>query len=160
MKAKCSVCKIEEELKEEQLKDLVCEVLKNPTPNRVDYTDILSIRRGRTCTEGKRHTFVVHEDFDKQIDQLFTTKADIEKIKLDLDQGEKALNAKKAELEKDRDEIVNKIIELTNKLEETPGNRDRLDNNMKQLGTVFELLTGTTNYDIWRKKEDAQKTGE
>ncbi len=99
-----------EELSEEDVKELTKMVLKYNVENAMpdDYTEVLSVIKGK-CADGKKHRYVYHEDFDKQVDEFLSSKAKIDTGKMELDKRNEEANNRRIELDKRKAEIEKEL---------------------------------------------------
>lgn len=149
MKIKCVKCKKEEDIGEEDVKLLAHVVKKyNLKPRPGDFTAVLSIIKGN-CSDDKKHSFIFHEDFDKEIADIIqeyknavtaniVRKENIEKTEnfiSDINKQIKSLQSNMIELEKKKAHITSEM-----------NAGDILIDNIKM---KFEKLTGDENVDIW-----------
>lgn len=149
MKIKCAKCKIEEPLNEEDVK-LLGHIVKryNSKPSPTDYTAVLSIIKGQ-CTDGNKHLFIFHEDFDNDVANLIqeynnaitaniTRKENLEKIQIQtIETAEQIKNLQSA------------LEELDKKKEYTISEMSTGGILIENLKLKFEKMTGSDSVEMW-----------
>lgn len=142
MRIKCVKCNIVEELKKEEIDNLVC-IAKTYTHeiSPTDYIAILSIIKGR-CTDGKKHLFVYDDIFTNDVADLIAEhnklheKIEVmEKESLEVIQKIESLESEICDLNKKKDGIVKGIEEVNIAI-----------NNVMD---IFENKTGIREMKIW-----------
>ncbi len=141
MKAKCIICGIIDELaKEEQTH---ATFIVERTKKAIDYINVLTLLRGPTCTNDKKHVFTFHEDFMKDISEV----VDFVKITQEsIDEKNNKENELKAKAKSLYDEHRKIVSELADVIENRNANIDKLE----VWKNKFKDIAGTDNIELWK----------
>lgn len=149
MKTKCIFCKLEEEQIDEQTKILTTALKLNPNAKSTDYLEILSIVKGPTCSNGKRHKFMFHEEFNKNVGQLVTEQKTLEdKIKVNTEEDEK-LRQKIVDIGEQMKKLADSRIEAIEKRNTVINEISTFEREIEHGKQSLKELTGTDNFEMW-----------
>ena len=142
MKVRCTKCKLEDDISEEDIKLLAHVVKKYNKPKPGDYMAILSIIKGN-CTDGDKHLFVYNGSFNEDVTN--TIKEYLDAV------------AKDVEIKIALDKVCSHIEEVNNSLKEFEKKKEYMMAEMSAGGILidniklkFFKLTGTEDMEIWK----------
>lgn len=143
MKVRCTRCKLDDDISEDDVKLLAHVVKKyNTKPRPVDYMSVLSVIKGN-CTDGEKHIFMFNESFDQDVANTIREYED-------------AL-AKNVDRKVSLDKVCIQIEETTDVLKELEKNKEYLLAEMAAGGMLidniklkFLKLTGMEDMSIWK----------
>jgi hypothetical protein len=143
MKVKCTKCRLEEDVNEDDVKLLAHVVKKyNPKPRPGDYMAVLSIIKGN-CSDGEKHIFTFNGSFGQDV--AATIKEHEDAIKQNVE--------RKIALDK----VCVQIEETANALKEVEKKKEYILAEMTAGGILidniklkFFNLTGTEDMEIWK----------
>jgi hypothetical protein len=142
MRIKCVKCNIVEELRKEEIENLV-NITKTYTEeiSPTDYTDILSIIKGK-CTDGKKHLYVYDDMFTKNVADLIVEH---NKLHENIVTKEKESSDTLQKIESLKNELMN----LDKKKDDTIKEIEDINTTINNLMATFEKETGTRDMKIW-----------
>ena len=138
---KCVECDVTKEISKEDIYKIISMTEDSNISKSRDYLEVFNITKGR-CINNGRHTFIFEESFFANVQDLINRRNDT-LLKCRGDEGELVKT----------DEY---IIELENKLKNAKEKKEKLTENITNLGNEidkiiqeFENITGSKNIDMW-----------
>lgn len=143
VKVKCMICKVEEQVTNEEITVMNRFIEKNPKAKAIDYCRLLAISRGPVCTGEKEHRFMMHPDFGAAVDE---SVLNVDKCKDEFDK----FNSKDEELRIKLEATYKEMRRLAHERADVIEGKNAASDSLLASKKNFAEIAGSDMIRLWR----------